>query len=1164
MASERQKARDARARERGYKNAYDERNQRAKRQGYRSYTEQRQARRTGIGLKGEDRPRVSPVSPPRAPPPPPRIFSRRPEPPRDDPKVSPSGGHISKSLNSSFRHTAAVTRSEVLDATEFGIRPGQAGGGRAARKHREVVQNFQGRIKQDVEAVRRTYSGPLGQHYLDAYRKGLGDPSATLDPDALKAYTKIFQNGTRDAERAAIGATRSLKGTLEDMGDLPLRSRRKAARRNSLKSVVFANGHRWDYNTFLEMSTNANVARASNDGFIRGAVKAGVKFFEIIDGDDCGLTGHDAFPKAAGMVVDAETALSYPIAHPNAIMAGTEVAVVGEVNGAYKANWSGPVVKIRTSGGARLTVGPNHPVFTDRGWVSSKLLKEGDHVVRRADHPLGRSRDKNLDEAHLIEDVFQSVLSLGDHTRVVAMPDQFHGDGNFCHGKVDIVWANRHLASGECSTFDQEIEKAVLEIASSNLEKLSGSRPFELGFQRVLVTPASRMGSNSVGGVSILTPDGKSSFLEPGSELSDSILHLDLPAGFPSQVFFDEIVEIRDGDSFVGHAYDLQTSSHCYWASSILVHNCIRQFIARPDVKDDPDRVKNALKKAAKGYAGAVLRESAQATVKNSLVQFLKNNNVQDRVMAWASSRGTQWPFVFKTAARATGHSPAENIRDLNTYVDDYVEGRAVPSRVVGMMGMNETAPAIAVGDEMGQWSDWYDRTVRAKLMGLSTEVDGLIHDPNFRNAAFNQFFDAVGGLPNNPTNFVRWSLPKIKGKTTGFARRPRLTLVGKDSVKASITRTEKGFINHIRMNPNGLVRAGFSQIEGSIIPSLSLIPKGPIRVMTRVNRGVKGNVTSLTTEVRVITPKWAIRALNDTLGLTDNGTVVTELGKIGINFGTSLNLNLRQLGLMKLSDIRKLSLEDWLELRQSTYFNPVSGEIENHPVVKMASLAADVRFNGGSMFDLAHTWRIPWDQARAFWSLANLELTVADNVRKLETILDRRKNNRITDIKEAVHPYTLAESRSRKGGVSLIKSDLEPLSPLPSEVPKLTKPELKGTKVKDLNLGTVGDQDNTGTVLLVPTDWNERMLITRQKPGRFVPETRPVQTLDELWEWLAATRGSYLADRDFEQQKFYIRRFFRRGLWFNMPEGLRQQIKDTYDVDVHVQGNFPGPKEVP
>lgn len=67
-------------------------------------------------------------------------------------------------------------------------------------------------------------------------------------------------------------------------------------------------------------------------------------------------------------------------AHANCVVAETEVAGIGLLAGMGR-EYKGTLVNIRTRGGRNLTVTPNHPILTTRGWVIAGEIKEFDNLV---------------------------------------------------------------------------------------------------------------------------------------------------------------------------------------------------------------------------------------------------------------------------------------------------------------------------------------------------------------------------------------------------------------------------------------------------------------------------------------------------------------------------------------------------------------------------------------------------------------------------------------------------------------------------------------------------------------------------------------------------------------------------------------------------------------
>jgi DNA topoisomerase IB/N-acetylglutamate synthase-like GNAT family acetyltransferase len=143
--------------------------------------------------------------------------------------------------------------------------------------------------------------------------------------------------------------------------------------------------------------------------------------------------------------------LNIPPFHPNAVFAGTTFVSYGALDEMIGADYHGPAILIKTSEGAEFTIGPNHPILTQCGMRLANCLCEGDYLVYDTRVEMfdfissGRS-NSNFKNVPFVEDAFESLLPMGKLTRVAATTDDFHGDGVFCEGEIQIVIpANRLL-----------------------------------------------------------------------------------------------------------------------------------------------------------------------------------------------------------------------------------------------------------------------------------------------------------------------------------------------------------------------------------------------------------------------------------------------------------------------------------------------------------------------------------------------------------------------------------------------------------------------------------------------------------------------------------------------------------------------------------------------
>lgn len=146
--------------------------------------------------------------------------------------------------------------------------------------------------------------------------------------------------------------------------------------------------------------------------------------------------------------------------HPGCVPAGSLVSAEG-VLAITRRGYSGELAVVGTAAGDEVTVTPNHPVLTDKGWVPGHLVREGDYVVRRVRRH--RVVGRGPDEGHgpvLVEDVWRAV-SVSRLVRVPLTTQDFHGDG--ADGEVEIVWPHGYLAPvGDVSFGKPASERALV------------------------------------------------------------------------------------------------------------------------------------------------------------------------------------------------------------------------------------------------------------------------------------------------------------------------------------------------------------------------------------------------------------------------------------------------------------------------------------------------------------------------------------------------------------------------------------------------------------------------------------------------------------------------------------------------------------------------------
>lgn len=325
------------------------------------------------------------------------------------------------------------------------------------------------------------------------------------------------------------------------------------------------------------------VAIATNHGTLFGLVHGGYHYVQVSDGD-----GDEECDAADGQIWTIEEALADPIAHPNAIMGGTVVLPIGDVRVAFRAAWRGPAIRIRTRRGADATVGPNHPVLTARGWVRAQALRDGDDVIshhmadrQHATMPVTCVSGGHDDQRPAqIEEIFRALCAVPRHARVVATPAHFHGDGNFCQGEVEVVWTDRALPLERETARFQPAGERVLVGAHAQAQPLPRQGATDLALKGIGPSAPRRIGGERVGRIAGPGADRDAALLQPLTKhsVANARLARQLQGRCAGLVTRDEVVEVRNIEAFIGHAFDLETAYHAYFAGGLLVSNCVRSF----------------------------------------------------------------------------------------------------------------------------------------------------------------------------------------------------------------------------------------------------------------------------------------------------------------------------------------------------------------------------------------------------------------------------------------------------------------------------------------------------------------------------------------------------------------------------------------------------------
>ena len=277
----------------------------------------------------------------------------------------------------------------------------------------------------------------------------------------------------------------------------------------------------------------------------------------------------------------------------NCVVGDTRVSGHGQgLRAAARRVHEGTFVHLVTVDGHDLTITPNHPVLTTRGYVPAGRIKPGDYLLAT---PLPVLPEVD-DRPPRVDELFGAICETGVQQRVVSGGVDFHGDATV-GTEIEVIRADRLLS-------DEDDARSAGGVGERSLTGLSdgepagagdgaaGAAPHGIGGvvdggQCVGATPRVVRGRSSAAallgaGAFRSEPvrltagsDGQAEVPQPSDDSrsadADSAAHLQYAHDVgmkPSQVV---VVDSYAGRHWV---YNLTTSDHWYSGNGIALHNC--------------------------------------------------------------------------------------------------------------------------------------------------------------------------------------------------------------------------------------------------------------------------------------------------------------------------------------------------------------------------------------------------------------------------------------------------------------------------------------------------------------------------------------------------------------------------------------------------------------
>lgn len=291
----------------------------------------------------------------------------------------------------------------------------------------------------------------------------------------------------------------------------------------------------------------------------------------------------------------------------NCILPYTRIRACGVLQYALKSWYAGEAVEIFTRAGCRLALTINHPVLTKHGMIPAGQVKQGDYFASNRQGMYRSMTDADIEQAPpMAEEIFDALSLVRTAFTLPATVFDFHGDGKFVQGNINIVRADRTLGrvfnTESSEGLDQRFfsfplfEKPLLSCGCAH-EALShaGATPFGCLVCRTnhplsVLWPGERLphlagisardSSFFRAAPSIIGSSGVASDFYPGMAQSmDYDLSADIETlserqyRFAQLVATDEIVDIKRFH-YRGPVYDFETSTGLIIADSCFISNC--------------------------------------------------------------------------------------------------------------------------------------------------------------------------------------------------------------------------------------------------------------------------------------------------------------------------------------------------------------------------------------------------------------------------------------------------------------------------------------------------------------------------------------------------------------------------------------------------------------
>lgn len=310
--------------------------------------------------------------------------------------------------------------------------------------------------------------------------------------------SKLFLVGRLESDLfRQVGLEKAVESLAEGRGALTKTEEViQAVQEQGITAFVDKAGHEWSLSSYGNMAVRTTVRQAQvasilteddHDLYKIIAIGTTCPICAVYEGRVYSKSGTSPFypplSDAFGKIDPAganDLSNSFLNIHPNCLVPGGFVlaeSVISESRRFY----CGKVITLKTSAGNEITITPNHPVLTDRGFVPADGLTEGDKIIE-ASGKYGsfiRETPNNVNIKAVLNEELHAFMQTVSRSAcsVEGTPEQFHGDGCIDQ-KVEIVFTNS-FGTGERNVIcSEKIKEQGFPTGQLRMVKLLCDSPF--------------------------------------------------------------------------------------------------------------------------------------------------------------------------------------------------------------------------------------------------------------------------------------------------------------------------------------------------------------------------------------------------------------------------------------------------------------------------------------------------------------------------------------------------------------------------------------------------------------------------------------------------------------------------------------------------------------